>query len=65
MGLVGLPEVTATEEGAARLGHGNPGQVLGHLEYGTECWVSRNGRALAVGRYLGGEVHPSRVFLQD
>ena len=65
MGLVGLPEVTATEEGAARLGHGNPGQVLGHLEYGTECWVSRNGRALAVGRYLGGEVHPSRVFLQE
>jgi tRNA pseudouridine55 synthase len=65
LGLAGLPEVTATEDGAARLAHGNPGQVLGHLDYGTECWASRNGRALAVGRYLGGEVHPSRVFVQD
>ena len=63
LGLTGLPEVVATEDGAARLAHGNPGQVLGHLDYGTECWVSRDGRALAVGRYLGGEVHPSRVFV--
>ncbi len=65
LGLTGLPQVVATEEGAARLAHGNPGQVLGHLDYGTECWASRDGRALAVGRYLGGEVHPSRVFVQD
>jgi tRNA pseudouridine55 synthase len=65
LGLAGLPEVVATQEGAVRLGHGNPGQVLGHLDYGSECWVSHNGRALAVGRYLGGEVHPSRVFVQD
>ena len=63
LGLTGLPEVAATEDGAARLAHGNPGQVLGHLDYGTECWASRDGRALAVGRYLGGEVHPSRVFV--
>ena len=65
LGLTGLPQVVATEEGAARLAHGNPGQVLGHLDYGTECWASRDGRALAVGRYLGGEVHPSRVFVPN
>lgn len=61
-GLAGLPELRATPEGAARLAHGNPGQVLGHLDYGSECWVSHQGRALAVGRYMGGEVHPARVF---
>ena len=54
----------ATEQGAVRLGHGNPGQVLGHAEYGTEVWVSHHGRAIAIGRYMGGEVHPSRVFVQ-
>ena len=61
-GLHGLPEVRATDEGAARLRHGNPGQVLGHLPWGAECWASHQGRAVAVGRYMGGEVHPSRVF---
>lgn len=58
-----LAEMRATEQGAVRLGHGNPGQVLGHAEYGTEVWVSHAGRAIAIGRYLGGEVHPSRVFV--
>ncbi|AWD21790.1 tRNA pseudouridine(55) synthase TruB [Pseudogemmobacter blasticus] len=62
LALADLPELQATPEGAARLGHGNPGQVLGHLPYGTEAWASLNGRALAVGRYMGGELHPSRVF---
>ena len=61
-GLHGLPEVQATDEGAARLRHGNPGQVLGHLTYGTECWASHQGRAVAVGRYMGGALHPARVF---
>lgn len=64
-GLAGLPELRATPEGASRLAHGNPGQVLGHLDYGSECWVSHQGRALAVGRYMGGEVHPARVFAAD
>ncbi len=62
LALADLPELQATPEGAARLGHGNPGQVLGHLPYGSEAWASLNGRALAVGRYMGGELHPSRVF---
>lgn len=63
LGLASLPEVHATAEGATRLGHGNPGQVTGPaLPWGSEVWVSYNGRAIAVGRYMAGEVHPSRVF---
>ncbi len=60
--LADLPEMRATETGATRILNGNPGQVLGHAEFGTEVWVSRDGRALCIGRYLGGEVQPSRVF---
>ena len=59
-----LPEMRATDQGAMRLRNGNPGQVLGTADYGAEVWVSHGGRAVAIGRYLGGEVHPSRVFVQ-
>ena len=62
LGLQDLPEFTATPEGAARLRNGNPGQVLGHADWGTEGWASLNGQAVAVGHYRGGELHPSRVF---
>ena len=55
----------ATEIGAIRILNGNPGQVLGHADFGTEVWVSRQGRALCIGRYMGGEVQPSRVFNLD
>ncbi|MDQ7776037.1 MAG: tRNA pseudouridine(55) synthase TruB [Paracoccus aminovorans] len=60
--LADLPQLQATEMGATRILNGNPGQVLGHAEFGEEVWVSREGRALCIGRYMGGEVHPSRVF---
>ena len=60
--LADLPEMQATEMGEIRILNGNPGQVLGHAEFGEEVWVSRNGRALCIGRYMGGEVQPSRVF---
>lgn len=60
--LADLPEMQATEIGATRILNGNPGQVLGHAEFGEEVWVSRNGRALCIGRYMGGEVQPARVF---
>lgn len=60
--LTDLPEMQATEMGAVRILNGNPGQVLGHAEFGEEVWVSREGRALCIGRYMGGEVQPSRVF---
>jgi tRNA pseudouridine55 synthase len=62
LGLHGLPEFCCTPEGAARLRNGNPGQVIGHAEWGTEGWASLNGQAVAVGHYRGGELHPSRVF---
>ena len=62
LGLQDLPEFIATPEGAVRLKNGNPGQVIGHADWGTEGWASVNGQAVAVGHYRGGELHPSRVF---
>ncbi len=65
-GLGELPEVKATEAGAARLRNGNPGMVIAHdIEYGDECWASYQGQAVAVGIYKAGELHPSRVFNQS
>lgn len=63
VGLDGLPELRCTPEGAARLRHGNPGMVLtSDVEYGDEAWASLDGKAVAVGTYRAGELHPSRVF---
>ena len=62
LGLQDLPEFIATPEGAVRLRNGNPGQVIGHADWGTEGWASLDGLAVAVGHYRGGELHPSRVF---
>ena len=59
-----LPQMRATDQGAVRIANGNPGQVLDHEDYGAEVWVSHQGQAIAIGRYLGGEVHPSRVFVR-
>ena len=65
LGLAELPQLHATAEGAVRLAHGNPGTVTGPpLPYGSEAWASFEGRAVAVGHYRGGELHPSRVFSQ-
>lgn len=62
-GLVDLPEVRATPEGATRMRNGNPGMVLASdVEYGDECWASLDGVPVAVGRYKAGELHPARVF---
>ena len=58
-----LPHVTATPEGAARIRNGNPGMVIASgIDWGTEVWASYQGRAIAIGRYQAGELHPSRVF---
>lgn len=65
-GLADLPELRCTPEGAARLRNGNPGMVLAaDVEYGDECWASLDGRAVAVGIYKAGELHPHRVFNQS
>lgn len=63
--LAGLPEVRATEAGAARLRHGGAGEVIpsGPLDWGTQVWVSHQGRAIALGPYAGGRVQPDRVIL--
>ena len=62
-GLTDLPELRCTEIGAARLRNGNPGMVItSDAEYGEEAWASLDGRAVAVGTYRAGELHPSRVF---
>ncbi len=62
-GLEDLPELRCTPEAAARLRHGNPGMVLASdVEYGDEAWASLDGKAVAVGVYKSGELHPSRVF---
>ncbi|WP_299644450.1 tRNA pseudouridine(55) synthase TruB [uncultured Ruegeria sp.] len=62
-GLSDLPELKCTPEGATRLRNGNPGMVLtSDVEYGDEAWASLDGKAVAVGVYKSGELHPSRVF---
>ncbi|WP_413867533.1 tRNA pseudouridine(55) synthase TruB [Albidovulum sp.] len=62
-GLSDLPELKVSAEGAARLKNGNPGTVLASdLDWGEEAWASFQGRAVAVGVYRSGELHPSRVF---
>ncbi|MFC4668754.1 tRNA pseudouridine(55) synthase TruB [Seohaeicola nanhaiensis] len=64
VGLADLPELRCTPEGAARLRNGNPGMVMASdVEYGDEAWASYEGRAVAVGVYKAGELHPSRVFV--
>ncbi len=64
-GLADLPELPVTRDAAMRLSHGNPGLVLtSEAEYGDEAWASLDGRAVAVGTYRAGELHPSRVFNQ-
>ncbi|MFX0543683.1 tRNA pseudouridine(55) synthase TruB [Roseovarius sp. S4756] len=64
VGLTDLPELRCTPEGAVKLRNGNPGMVFASdVEYGDECWASLDGRAVAVGIYKAGELHPSRVFV--
>ena len=54
------PNCRATPEGAARLRNGNPGMVIAEgVEYGDEAWASYQGRAVAVGIYRAGELHPA------
>ena len=61
--LADLTEVRTTPEGASHLRNGNPGMVLAtDAEYGETCWASLDGRAVAIGRYKAGELHPMRVL---
>lgn len=64
VGLADLPHGTTTAEGAAKLRNGNPGVCFTQSGYGDELWVSYDGQAVAIGRFKGGEIHPSRVINQ-
>ena len=58
-----IARLRATAEGAVRIRHGNPGDVTTGAEYGETVWVADpDGAPLCIGRYLGGQVHPDRVF---
>jgi tRNA pseudouridine55 synthase len=62
-GLTDLPEVRCPVESLVKLRNGNPALVFATgVDYGEECWASHEGKAVAVGSYMAGELHPSRVF---
>ncbi|MEM6823674.1 MAG: tRNA pseudouridine(55) synthase TruB [Pseudomonadota bacterium] len=64
-GLADLPEVRCIDAAARRLRHGNPAEVVAaEAEYGEEAWASCAGRAVAIGTYRSGRLHPSRVILE-
>ena len=63
-GLADLPEVRCPAESVTRLRNGNPAAVIASgVEYGEEVWASHDGKAVAIGSYRGGELHPTRVFV--
>ncbi len=64
VGLADLTEVRCLAESVARLRNGNPASVIASdVEFGEEVWASYEGMAIAVGIYKGGELHPTRVFV--
>ena len=64
-GLVNLPELKLTDEGASRIRNGNSGTVrFSDLDFGEQCWVSHDGQPVAIGTYRAGQVAPTRVFVQ-
>lgn len=63
VGLSDLPKLRCSAESATKLRNGNPAMVLtSDAEYGDECWAALDGRAVAVGVYKAGQMHPNRVF---
>ena len=63
-GLADLPKGTTNMEGATKLQNGNPAICFTDAEFGDEIWVSYEGKALAIGQFRSGEIHPNRVILQ-
>ncbi|MEO1732336.1 MAG: tRNA pseudouridine(55) synthase TruB [Pseudomonadota bacterium] len=62
-GLASLAKAHCPPESAARLRNGNPAQVLcSGVAYGDTCWAAQDDRAVAIGVYRAGELHPNRVF---
>lgn len=64
VGLADLVEVRCPAESVARLRNGNPAPVIASgVDYGEDVWASHDGKAIAIGSYRGGELHPTRVFV--
>ncbi|PZX15820.1 tRNA pseudouridine synthase B [Palleronia aestuarii] len=62
-GLVEVPCARVTALAAERLAHGNPAEVTStDAEYGDIAWAAHEGRALAIGTYRAGHLHPTRVL---
>jgi len=62
-GLADLPEARMSPAGALRLKNGNPGEVTRTTAaFGDLAWASEAGRAIGLGTYRGGLLHPTRVF---
>ena len=69
-GLAGLPECPCPEASVATLRHGQAAPVFpppgGRVPmWGEEAWASRDGHAVALGTYEGGQLRPTRVFVPD
>lgn len=65
-GLTDLPQAICPAESVAKLRHGNAAPVIAtDAQFGAEIWAAHQGRAIAVGKFMGGELHPSRVFAAD
>lgn len=64
MGLAELPKVTIGIEAVGRLRNGNPVPVVtSEAELGEDAWAAHKGEPLAIGTYMAGHFHPSRVFV--
>ncbi|SHF56927.1 tRNA pseudouridine synthase B [Loktanella atrilutea] len=64
VGLADLPRVTCPTASLTALRNGNAATVIASgIDYGTEVWAAHEGRAVAVGRLMGSELHPARVFV--
>jgi tRNA pseudouridine55 synthase len=65
VGLNDLKCLSCRPENVAKLRHGNPAIVISSdAEYGETCWAALEGRAVAIGIYRAGELHPNRVFAE-
>ena len=64
IGLAELEKVVCPAESIAKLRNGNPAPVIGSgIDFGDTVWAAHDGQAIAVGRFLGGTLEPSRVFV--
>ncbi|MXU64165.1 tRNA pseudouridine(55) synthase TruB [Oceanomicrobium pacificus] len=65
-GLTEIAECRCSAEAATRLRNGNPAQVIAtDAEFGEDAWASHMGRAVAIGTYKAGMLHPRRVIVEE